>query len=78
MQIWSGGCNNRLYQALPIMFSWWIIGVPTSVFAMYYRCRKAVAEVEHSDREIQEKNIATENQTVTEIHKGVFKDILVE
>jgi hypothetical protein len=68
LQIWSGGCNNRLYQALPIMFTWWIIGVPASVFAMYYRCRKAVAEVEHSDCEIQGKNVATENQTVTEIH----------
>ncbi|KAJ5771371.1 uncharacterized protein N7511_003422 [Penicillium nucicola] len=66
MQIWSGGCNNRLYQALPIMFSWWILGLPTAVFAMYYRCKKAVAKVEISNREIHERD-TTENQTVTEI-----------
>jgi hypothetical protein len=68
MQIWSGGCNNRLYQALPIMFSWWIVGVSTSIFAMYHRCRKVVAQVEISDRDVQEKIVATENQTVTENH----------
>ncbi|KAJ5576924.1 hypothetical protein N7535_003850 [Penicillium sp. DV-2018c] len=43
IQIWSGGCNNRLYQALPIMFSWWIVGLPAAVYAMKYRCKSAVA-----------------------------------
>ncbi|KAJ5135507.1 uncharacterized protein N7515_004785 [Penicillium bovifimosum] len=43
IQIWSGGCNNRLYQALPIMFSWWIVGVPAAVYAMRYRCKSALA-----------------------------------
>lgn len=43
IQIWSGGCNNRLYQALPVMFSWWVVGIPIAVYAMQYRCKTAVA-----------------------------------
>jgi hypothetical protein len=49
IQIWSGGCNNRLYRALPIMFSWWIVGVPAAVYAMQYRCKSAVAVKEALD-----------------------------
>ncbi|KAJ5481896.1 hypothetical protein N7475_000708 [Penicillium sp. IBT 31633x] len=43
VQIWSGGCNNRLYQALPIMFSWWVVGIPVAVYAMQHRCKNAMA-----------------------------------
>lgn len=50
IQIWSGGCNNRLYRALPIMFSWWIVGVPIAVYAMQHRCRTALAAQEALDR----------------------------
>ncbi|KAJ5940879.1 hypothetical protein N7516_001047 [Penicillium verrucosum] len=50
IQIWSGGCNNRLYRALPIMFSWWIVGVPIAVYAMQHRCRTALAAQEPLDR----------------------------
>ncbi|KAJ5793739.1 hypothetical protein N7457_000338 [Penicillium paradoxum] len=50
IQIWSGGCNNRLYQALPVMFSWWIVGIPIAVYAMQYRCKTAVGAQDGSDR----------------------------
>ncbi|KAL3480487.1 hypothetical protein BJX99DRAFT_220301 [Aspergillus californicus] len=43
VQIWSDGCDNQLYRALPIMFSWWIAGLGTVVVAMRHRCRVALA-----------------------------------
>ncbi|KAJ5865779.1 hypothetical protein N7534_000332 [Penicillium rubens] len=70
IQIWSGGCNNRLYRALPIMFSWWIVGVLVAVYAMRYRCRTAVAAQEALDRaglENQSEKYATTNETVTPV-----------
>jgi Protein of unknown function (DUF3533). len=68
IQIWSGGCNNRLYRALPIMFSWWIVGVPIAVYAMQHRCRTAVAAQEAldcagRDGQSEAKDAAT-NETV--------------
>ncbi|KAJ6181022.1 hypothetical protein N7519_011483 [Penicillium mononematosum] len=65
IQIWSGGCNNRLYRALPIMFSWWIVGVLVAVYAMQYRCKTAVAAQEALDRaglETQSEKYATTNE----------------
>ncbi|KGO72671.1 protein of unknown function DUF3533 [Penicillium italicum] len=69
IQIWSGGCNNRLSRALPIMFSWWIVGVPIAVYAMKYRCKVAVAAQEALDSaalgsQSEAKHAAT-NETVT-------------
>ncbi|KAJ5451822.1 hypothetical protein N7445_000005 [Penicillium cf. griseofulvum] len=64
IQIWSGGCNNRLYRALPIMFSWWIIGAPIAVYAMQYRCKTAVAAQEALDRTGVESQCEA-NHTIT-------------
>ncbi|KAJ6094811.1 hypothetical protein N7467_002324 [Penicillium canescens] len=43
VQIWSRGCNNQLYRALPIMFMWWVVCILIVVYAVYYRCRTALA-----------------------------------
>ncbi|CAI7614117.1 unnamed protein product [Penicillium glandicola] len=71
IQIWSGGCNNQLYRALPIMFSWWIVGVPIAVYAMRYRCKAAVAALEALDRAALESQSepkhAVTNDTVTPV-----------
>ncbi|EKV06262.1 SNG1 family protein [Penicillium digitatum PHI26] len=71
IQIWSGGCNNRLYRALPIMFSWWIVRVPIAVDAMQHRCKAAVAAQEALDHaclggQSEAKYTAT-NETVTPV-----------
>ncbi|KGO46700.1 protein of unknown function DUF3533 [Penicillium expansum] len=71
IQIWSGGCNNRLYRALPIMFSWWIVGVPIAVYAMQVRCKAAVAAQEALERagldsQSEAKHTAT-NETVAPV-----------
>ncbi|EYE98311.1 SNG1 family protein [Aspergillus ruber CBS 135680] len=46
VQVWSDGCENQLYRALPILFSWWIAGIVFVVIAMRHRCQTAVAAEE--------------------------------
>lgn len=43
-QIWSGGCNNQLYRALPILFAWEVVGVILAIVGMLRRNKKAKAE----------------------------------
>lgn len=42
VQIWSDGCDNQLYRALPIMFSWWLASLVIVVIAMRHRCSVAL------------------------------------
>lgn len=44
VQIWSDGCQDQSYRALPIMFSWWIVGVVAVIYATYYRRQIALRE----------------------------------
>ena len=44
IQVWSGGCNNQLHRALPIMFTWWIVAIPAAVYGMQYRSKAASKE----------------------------------
>lgn len=55
IQIWSDGCENQLYRALPILFSWRIAGAVFVVIAMRHRCHIAVA-VEEAAAAAKEKN----------------------
>ncbi|KAJ5826769.1 hypothetical protein N7447_003532 [Penicillium robsamsonii] len=66
IQIWSGGCNNQLYRALPIMFSWWIVGVSIAVYAMKYRCKTAVAAQESLDRTRLETQSEPKHEIINE------------
>ncbi|PYI33745.1 hypothetical protein BP00DRAFT_114734 [Aspergillus indologenus CBS 114.80] len=43
VQIWSDGCENQLRTALPVLFSWWVVGAASAVVATHRRCRVAVA-----------------------------------
>ncbi|KAJ0115244.1 hypothetical protein J7T55_001654 [Diaporthe amygdali] len=40
VQIWSG-CANREYQALPILFAWWVVGHAMTPFSTRKRCADA-------------------------------------
>jgi hypothetical protein len=57
-QIWSDGCNNQLHIALPILLSWWIIGIVLAFYAIYYRCNAAHA--------LQGKMAASEGYQLTD------------
>ncbi|KAG9605957.1 hypothetical protein KCU77_g565, partial [Aureobasidium melanogenum] len=57
IQIWSGGAVDRLYQALPILFTWEIVFLPLAVVALNHRC--AVAEREHKAMEEERRQLIT-------------------
>ncbi|CZR67496.1 uncharacterized protein PAC_17395 [Phialocephala subalpina] len=40
-QIWSGGCNNQLSRALPVLFGWEVFGLAAGVMGVFYRNRQA-------------------------------------
>jgi hypothetical protein len=40
VQIWSGGCNNQLYRAVPILFAWEVAGLIGAIYANHHRCNK--------------------------------------
>lgn len=42
VQIWSDGCQDQSYRALPILFSWWFVTLSLTVYATYHRCQAAV------------------------------------
>ncbi|KAH7398201.1 hypothetical protein BKA66DRAFT_437281 [Pyrenochaeta sp. MPI-SDFR-AT-0127] len=41
MTIWSGGAHNRLYRALPILFSWWLVANITTSLTHIRACHLA-------------------------------------
>jgi hypothetical protein len=55
IQIWSGGAVDRLYQALPILFTWEIVFLPLAVVALNFRCK--VAEREHRAAEEERRQL---------------------
>ncbi|KAL4949542.1 hypothetical protein BDW69DRAFT_174211 [Aspergillus filifer] len=63
VQIWSGGCVNRLYRALPILFSWWVIFIAGSFFAG--KRRVALAKKEAQKEQMKQNLSADHDQTHT-------------
>jgi hypothetical protein len=54
IQIWSGGCNNRLYRALPILFAWEVFGATAGVAGVFYRNSAAEKDLLKKEREQRE------------------------
>ncbi|KAF2268784.1 hypothetical protein CC78DRAFT_529760 [Lojkania enalia] len=46
--IWTGGAHNRLYRALPIMFSWWVLANITTSITHWRACHLAY-KMEHQE-----------------------------
>lgn len=66
VQIWSGGCNNQLHRALPILFAWEVLGLTAAVLGMYYRCKTATKlEMDMLHRNTEE-NAGEENPAATD------------
>ncbi|THY11183.1 hypothetical protein D6D01_09014 [Aureobasidium pullulans] len=78
IQIWSGGAVDRLYQALPILFTWEIVFLPLAVIALNHRC--AVAEREHKAKEEERRQLilAAEKGKADEMGEGRISESAVE
>lgn len=55
IEIWSDGCNNRLYHALPILFSWWISLFALSFLSLAFKCHRCVREQKQKSTELELK-----------------------
>ncbi|KAI3398257.1 hypothetical protein diail_9595 [Diaporthe ilicicola] len=55
IDIWSRGCNPKLYYALPILFAWWVWGLVASALGVYRRCHYAVIHEQKEARQFQER-----------------------
>ncbi|KAF2721972.1 hypothetical protein K431DRAFT_284414 [Polychaeton citri CBS 116435] len=54
INIMSGGANEHLAIALPVLFAWWVVFLPLAVFALYWRCSRAAAADEEIRAAIEE------------------------
>ena len=39
--IWSAGNVPKLYRTLPVLFTWWVVGLSAASYGHLYRCHKA-------------------------------------
>ncbi|GAM89127.1 hypothetical protein ANO11243_071620 [Dothideomycetidae sp. 11243] len=61
IQIWTGGADNFLYRALPILCVWEFVGLVSAYLALNYRCvktRKALLEEEHIKKKVKEGHMS--------------------
>ncbi|KAL3421633.1 nitrosoguanidine resistance protein [Phlyctema vagabunda] len=68
IQIWSGGCNNQLSIALPILFAWEMVSTATAITGMFYRNRNALQEIERSEEDMN--NDAMSRKDLVSAHGG--------
>jgi len=61
---------DRLYQALPILFTWEVVFLPLAVVALNHRCK--VAEREHVAAEEERR------QLILEAEKGRVDEVVEE
>ena len=66
--IWSRGSVPQLYRALPIMFSWWIVGLSVATYCHFYRCHKAWKQ--DAKLETMAKQASDHNHQVTPSDSG--------
>lgn len=61
VQIWSGGCNNQLHIALPVLFiPWWLLGIVATFFTVRIRIKQA---------QKAEENPVTEAEAIHEVEE---------
>ena len=56
--IWSRGSVPQLYRSLPILVSWWVVGLTLATWSHFYRCHKAWqedAKIEKSEAAIRKE-----------------------
>jgi Protein of unknown function (DUF3533) len=55
LDIWSGGCNPQLRVALPVMFSWELLGLILTAIGVYRRCHYAVIAEENQEAAFKDR-----------------------
>ncbi|THW95176.1 hypothetical protein D6D18_05813 [Aureobasidium pullulans] len=78
IQIWSGGAVDRLYQALPILFTWEIVFLPLAVIALNHRCAVAERELKAKEEERRQLIMAAEKGKADEMGEGRTSESVAE
>lgn len=55
IDIWSRGCNPQLYYALPVLFSYEVLGLVLSTIGVYRRSHFAVLKQEMDEKALQDR-----------------------
>jgi len=58
LDIWSGGCNPQLHYALPILFTWEVLGLFFCTMGVYRRCHYAMVAEDAQEAALREKTDA--------------------
>jgi hypothetical protein len=72
VDIWSGGCNPKLYYALPVLFSWELCGLFFSTMGVHKRAHYAIIKAEVESEAFQKRlddALAFEHQRDEEVRK---------
>ena len=59
--IWSSGGVPEMYRSLPILFSWWVVGLSTATYGHFHRCHKAWTQDQKMD-ELQKESLQQQQQ----------------
>ncbi|KAI9372865.1 hypothetical protein BJX61DRAFT_533627 [Aspergillus egyptiacus] len=77
-QIWSDGCNNQLHRALPILFAWWVVGIVTAIYGIFYRCEKARSAEQRRPTHEHERPTTQTGSTDQILPRGTLESIRLE
>ncbi|KAI5465295.1 hypothetical protein BGZ63DRAFT_349227 [Mariannaea sp. PMI_226] len=69
VDIWSFGCNPQLHIALPVMFSWWVLGLTLGAVGVYRRCHFATLGEEAEAAKFKERLDAAVNFEVGKMNE---------
>lgn len=67
-QIWSGGCNNKLSSALPVLFAWEILGLGSACLGLLRRIKNARKVA------LQKDNLGTAALSVLTVDEYLVED----
>ncbi|KAH6698268.1 hypothetical protein BKA61DRAFT_637049 [Leptodontidium sp. MPI-SDFR-AT-0119] len=67
VQIWSGGCYNRLGRALPILFAWEVSMLGVDVWRQAVKGRAATVVAEEIERQEEGQTVSRESLSNTEM-----------
>ena len=75
--IWSRGCAPNTYRCLPILFTWWVVGLTTSFLGMVKRCNDATIwtkEIEKDEEDVEKRASSSDLEGVRSAQEKEIRD----
>lgn len=73
--IWSHGCVNQNFRALPILFAWWLAGLIGSWLSMINKCNAATVheEMQKEADDLIEEDVKMEEKAQSDLEKAQMR-----